>query len=40
LISGDDLSKRISLKAGNVVDEPQLDRDLAQVRKLYGKFGA
>jgi outer membrane protein assembly factor BamA len=39
LISGDELSKRISLKTGNPVDEPQLDRDLAQVRKLYGKFG-
>jgi outer membrane protein insertion porin family len=39
LIPGDELSKHISLKTGNVVDEPQLDRDLAQVRKLYGKFG-
>ncbi|HZE81858.1 MAG TPA: POTRA domain-containing protein [Candidatus Polarisedimenticolia bacterium] len=39
LIPGDNLSKRMSLKAGNPVDEPQLDRDLAQVRKLYGKFG-
>src|ERR1700731_1606134 len=39
LISSDELSKRISLKAGSPVDEPQLERDLAQVRKLYGKFG-
>jgi len=27
LISSDDLSKLISLKTGNPVDEPQLDRD-------------
>jgi outer membrane protein assembly factor BamA len=39
LISSDDLTKRITLKAGNPVDALQLDRDLAQVRKLYGKFG-
>ena len=39
LISSDDLTKRITLKTGNPVDALQLDRDLAQVRKLYGKFG-
>ncbi|MCU1256049.1 MAG: hypothetical protein JWM83_2348 [Candidatus Angelobacter sp.] len=39
LISSDELSKRISLKAGSPVDEPQVERDLTQVRKLYGKFG-
>jgi outer membrane protein insertion porin family len=39
LISSDELSKRITLKIGSPVDAPQLDRDLAQVRKLYGKFG-
>lgn len=39
LISSDDLSKHITLKTGNSVDALQLDRDLAQVRKLYEKFG-
>ena len=39
LISSDELSRHISLKAGNPADALQLDRDLAQVRKLYGKFG-
>lgn len=39
LISSDDLSKRITLKMGVPVDGLQLDRDLSQVRKLYGKFG-
>lgn len=39
LISSDDLTKHITLKAGSPVDALQLDRDLAQVRKLYGKFG-
>lgn len=39
LISSDELTKRITLKMGNPVDALQLDRDLAQVRKLYGKFG-
>jgi outer membrane protein assembly factor BamA len=39
LISSDDLTKHITLKTGNPVDALQLDRDLAQVRKLYGKFG-
>ena len=39
LIPGDELSKRISLKAGEPVNALQLDRDLAQVRKLFGKFG-
>ena len=39
LISSDDLTKHITLKTGNPVDALQLDRDLAQVRKLYEKFG-
>jgi outer membrane protein assembly factor BamA len=39
LIPGDELSKRISLKSGEPVNALQLDRDLAQVRKLFGKFG-
>lgn len=39
LISGDDLTKQITLKSGVPVDSLQLDRDLSQVRKLYGKFG-
>ena len=39
VISSDDLTKRITLKTGSPVDALQLDRDLAQVRKLYGKFG-
>jgi outer membrane protein insertion porin family len=39
LISSDELTKHITLKTGNPVDALQLDRDLAQVRKLYGKFG-
>lgn len=39
LISSEDLTKRITLKTGVPVDGLQLDRDLAQVRKLYGKFG-
>ncbi len=39
LISSDELTKHITLKTGSAVDGPQLERDLAQVRKLYGKFG-
>jgi outer membrane protein insertion porin family len=39
LIPSDELSKRISLKTGEPVNVLQLDRDLAQVRKLFGKFG-
>ena len=39
LIPGDELSKRVSLKTGEPVNALQLDRDLAQVRKLFGKFG-
>lgn len=39
LISSDELTKQITLKAGSPVDALQLDRDLAQVRKIYGKFG-
>jgi outer membrane protein insertion porin family len=39
LISSDELARRITLKPGSPVDALQLDRDLSQVRKLYGKFG-
>jgi outer membrane protein assembly factor BamA len=39
LIPSDELSKRITLKTGDPVNAQQLDRDLAQVRKLFGKFG-
>jgi outer membrane protein assembly factor BamA len=39
LISSDELTKHITLKTGNPVDGLQLDRDLSQMRKLYGKFG-
>jgi outer membrane protein assembly factor BamA len=39
LIASDELSKHISLKTGEAVNALQLDRDLAQVRKLFGKFG-
>jgi outer membrane protein assembly factor BamA len=39
LIPSDELSKRITTKAGEPVDALQLDRDLGQVRKLFGKFG-
>jgi outer membrane protein insertion porin family len=39
LISSDELTKHITLKSGNPVDALQLDRDLAQVRRLFGKFG-
>jgi outer membrane translocation and assembly module TamA len=39
LISSDELARRITLKPASPVDALQLDRDLSQVRKLYGKFG-
>ena len=39
LIPSDELSKHISLKSGDPVNSLQLDRDLAHVRKLFGKFG-
>jgi outer membrane protein assembly factor BamA len=39
LIPSNELSRRISLKTGDPVNATQLDRDLAQVRKLFGKFG-
>lgn len=39
LIPGDELSKHITLKSGEPVNALQLDRDLAQIRKLFGKFG-
>jgi outer membrane protein assembly factor BamA len=39
LIAADELSKRITLKAGEPVDEGKLARDVAQARKLFGKFG-
>jgi outer membrane protein insertion porin family len=39
LISGDELSKQVTIKTGDPVNGPQLERDLAQARKLFGKFG-
>jgi len=39
LIAADELSKRITLKMGEPANAQQLDRDLAQVRVLFGKFG-
>jgi outer membrane protein insertion porin family len=39
LVPSDELSKRITLKAGDPINAVQLDRDLAQARKLFGKFG-
>jgi outer membrane protein insertion porin family len=39
LIPSDELSRHISLKTGEPANALQLDRDLAQVRKLFGKFG-
>jgi outer membrane protein assembly factor BamA len=39
LIPSDELSKRITIKTGEPVNALQLERDLAQVRKLFGKFG-
>lgn len=39
LVASDELSKRITLKPGGPVNALQLERDLAQARKLFGKFG-
>lgn len=39
MIPSDELSKRITFKTGDPVNALQLDRDLAQARKLFGKFG-
>lgn len=39
LISGDELSKQVTIKTGDPVNGPQLEHDLAQARKLFGKFG-
>ncbi len=39
LVTSDELSKRITLKIGEPVNAPQLERDLAQARRLFGKFG-
>jgi len=39
LFSSDDLSKRITLKPGEPVNALQLEHDLAEVKKLFGKFG-
>jgi len=39
LIAADELSKRITLKVGDPVDAGKLAYDLAQARKLFGKFG-
>ena len=39
LVTSEELSKRISLKAGEPLNALQLERDLAQAKKLFGKFG-
>jgi outer membrane protein assembly factor BamA len=39
LIKSEDLSKRITLKTGEPLNGLQLDHDLAQVKRLFGKFG-
>lgn len=39
LVASDELSKRLTLKPGEPVNALQLDRDLVQARKLFGKFG-
>ena len=39
LIPSDELSKRITVKTGEPLDALQLDRDLIEVRKLFGKYG-
>jgi outer membrane protein assembly factor BamA len=39
LIPSDELSKHISMKAGEPIDGVQLERDLADARKLFFKFG-
>ena len=39
LVTSDELSKRLTLKPGDPVNALQLDRDLVQARKLFGKFG-
>ncbi|HKD78788.1 MAG TPA: POTRA domain-containing protein [Candidatus Angelobacter sp.] len=39
LVTSDELSKRITLKPGAAVNAVQLENDLVQVKKLFGKFG-
>ncbi len=39
LISGEELSKHITLKPGETVNTSKLNQDLARVRKLFGKYG-
>jgi outer membrane protein insertion porin family len=39
LITSEELSKRITLKAGDPLNAVQLERDLVQTKKLFGKFG-
>lgn len=39
LVTSDELSKRITLKTGEPLDAQQLERDLAQAKKAFGKFG-
>jgi outer membrane protein insertion porin family len=39
LVTSDELSKRITLKEGEPLNAVELERDLAQARKLFGKFG-
>jgi outer membrane protein assembly factor BamA len=39
LISSEELSKQITLKPGELVNFSKLNHDLAQVRRLFGKYG-
>jgi outer membrane protein assembly factor BamA len=39
LISSEELSRQITLKPGEPVNASKLEHDLAEIRKLFGKFG-
>jgi outer membrane protein insertion porin family len=39
LVASEELSKRITLKIGEPLNAVQLERDLVQAKKLFGKFG-
>jgi outer membrane protein insertion porin family len=39
LISSEELSKQITLKPGELVNVTKLNHDLAQIRRLFGKYG-
>ncbi len=39
LISSEELSKQITLKPGDLVNSNKLNHDLAQARRLFGKYG-